>query len=803
MAQAAPLGLCPRCLLSLGFVEESGGSDRYVIGEKISEGGMGEVFLALDTTLDREVVLKFPSHELQKDGLARNQLLREARAAAALDHPFICKIYDAGELDGRAFIAMEFVRGSTLQELVSEGRLPVEKALEIGASIADALQAAHAGQFVHRDLKPGNIMLTPEGHPKVLDFGLATRSVGFASDSASTTATIEGSASGTLPYMAPEQLMGRTIDSRSDIFAFGVVIYELLTGTHPFRRSTPYATAEAIVHEEPVAPSSEVPGIQPGVDDIVMKLLAKRPRDRFQSAAEARKALLEQSQASSISNSTPPARSRILIPGSFLLLLFIVLLLALGPWSPFTTRVGPEAIRTLAVLPFENLSGDNELEYVADGMTDALILSLGRIQGFAKVVSRSSSMRYKDRNLALPEIAEELGVTGVVEGSVLLEGEKISIRARLIDAAHEIPLWGQAYEGDFEDIVSLQNEVARDIAEQIQVQLSAPERSRLAASPVVNVAAHKSYMRGVFSLNSRTRGGLEQAVRYFERTIRDAPEFAPAYAGLADAYSMMASTAYESKQPREIMPLAKKWAREALRLDDELSDAHSSLANASLSYDWDLEAAEVGFRRAIELNPNNSVAHVWYSLSLFALRKPEEALAEARIASELDPSSPLTLANLGRSFYYRRDYSMATRYYQEALGLDPNFRVASLGLALVHLAERDLDQAMRALKESFRDSEATLALLDVLDDARNAAQTPGTDPLESMRVRAGEMQVPSFYLAMAYLILEDRERAIDWLEVAVRERSEYVVYLNVDPAFEGLRAHPRFQRLLDGIGLDG
>ena len=551
----------------------------YKIIDKLGEGGMGEVFLAEDTSLDRKVALKFLPDFMQQDPVAEKRFLREAKSAAALDHPYICKIYEVGEEDGKSFISMEYVQGETLKDKLGKGPLPLKDALEKATEIAEALGAAHKQNIVHRDLKPSNVMLTPDGHVKVMDFGLA-KQLFTAGDVESQEQTITASLSktgmtlGTLAYMSPEQLRGRKVDTRSDIFSFGIVLYEMLSGTDPFKKPEPMETASSILKEGPPPLSRHVNEVPPLLEHTVKKMLAKEADQRYQSIHEVRTNLGELShQAADVARGewkVVPEQKGLRWTVSL-----AVILIALVGWWLFladTPSIAPGEITSIAVLPLDNLMGDPEQDYFVEGMHEALITELSKV-GALRVISRTSTVRYKGSDKSLPEIARELNVDALVEGSVLRSEETVRITAQLIALEPERHVWAENYQRELRDVLALQSEVARAIADQIQIAVR-PEEQRMASTGPVNPEAHDAFLQGRHFLQMRTKEAGEKAIQYFKEAIEKDPRYALAHAQLANAYWSMVEYYLP---PWEAMMPARAEALEALRLDDSLASISTAV----------------------------------------------------------------------------------------------------------------------------------------------------------------------------------------------------------------------------------
>lgn len=777
----------------------------YRILEKIGEGGMGVVYRAHDDRLARDVALKFLPPPLVADKAARDLLIREARAASALNHPNICTVYDIGRADGRDYIVMEFVKGAPLASQIREGGLPDETVIGYGEQIADALAHAHEHGIIHRDLKSSNIMITPDGRAKVLDFGLAKRSGTDRPPDQTTESfdTDDTPGAGTMHYTAPEILRGGRADARSDIWSLGVVLYEMVSGRRPFQGRTAYELSSDIMYH---APPSISPKNTPGLRPVIECCMAKSPVDRYPHAGEVRAALSLLRATTPLPQHPPtpalatpavsrPRRSWVFVTGAL-----CVVLLALGGWAWFRERAGavvsPATIHSLAVLPLENVSGDPSEEFFAEGMTDELTTQLAEISSL-RVISRTSVMQYKDSKKSLPEIAKNLRVDAVVEGSVLRSGNRVRITAQLIQAETDKHLWARSYEGDARDVLGLQRNVAQEIANEVKARLTPEEQKRLSTARTVNPVAHEAYLKGVY-LDSGSEADQRRAKEYFEQAIRVDPNYAPAYAGLAEFY-------WSGLQlpPRDSMPLAKENALKALNLDGDLVLAHLELAAIDFYADWDWAGAEKEFHRALELNPGDAEGHRVYSFFLAALGRRVEALAQVRTAQDLDPLSTSTQITAGFILYYAGQYDSAIAQCRSVLELDPSSAGAYDCLGASYLAKGMYQEAIaasrRATDLSGSDPTRTFGL------ARGYA-VAGRKPdalaiLARLRAQASSRYVPPYFFAVIYAALGQKDEAFYWLNKAVSQRDHFLAWLKVDPAVDSLRSDPRFAEILKQVGL--
>jgi len=799
----------------------------YRILEKLGGGGMGVVYKAEDSTLGRQVAVKFLPEEWSKDRQALERFKREARAAAALNHPNICTIHEIGEHEGQPFLVMELLEGETLKQRVSAKPLKVNEIVDLAIPLALALEAAHAKGIVHRDIKPANIFLTQEGQAKILDFGLAkvARAGGPSSvtDVSTESLTAPGVVAGTVQYMSPEQALGEPVDARTDLFSFGSVLFEMATGRVPFPGSTLGETIAHILHSQPEAMgrfNSEVPA---ELERITLKCLEKKPEERYQSAKELRvdlqrlkrdtesgrvgAGLVPAAEAGAVVRTRAgrprgaPLRKRwiVAIVGAAAMVVAAVLIARnvgglrdrlLGP-------VGPPRIESLAVLPLENLMGDPQQEYFADGMTEELTTELSKI-GALKVISRTSAMQYKGAKKPLPQIARELGVQGVVEGSVMREGNTVRITVQLIDAPTDKHLWAESYQREMHGVLTLTAEVARAIAGEIKVRVTPEEQVRLARARPVNPEAYEAYLKGKFYLNKMTPEGFEKGLAYMQQAIDKDPASPLPYAGLALSYSIIGH-----ERDVHAFERARAAARKAEELGGEpLAEMYAALGMIELLSDWDYAAAEKDLRRAMELDPSIGQAHRNYSWYLFLIGRRDEALAEMRRAQEVEPLTPLFFADRGWQYWWAGQNDKAIEEARKSLELDPNFNEGLYVLGVMYAEKGMYAEAIAAhQKMGAVDPDWRWGL------ARTYAQAGRKD--EARRVLAkflGEKPKPTgawagWFLAEIYAALGEKDEAFRWLEAAYKERHSFLPWLADNPAYAPLRSDPRFQDLVRRMNL--
>ena len=767
----------------------------YRILEQIGSGGMGVVYRAVDERLHREVALKVLPPGLLADESSRKRFHREALALSRLSHPRICVVHDFNTQDGVDFLVMELLHGGTLADRLLDGPLPENEAVRIGAQIAEALEAAHEAGVVHWDLKPGNIMVTERGDVKVLDFGLARRLRGFDSTASSLSSTgTQEAIAGTIPYMAPEQLAGGQTDARVDLWALGVVLYETITGRRPFQGESPMALASDILHRQPARPRSVRRSIAPWLEAVILRCLRKKPAERYPTASAV---LLDLHRARGPARPMPTLRM-VALPILATALAIGVGALLLARVIPLPWPERPTRILSIAVLPLENLSGKPDQEYFVDGMTDEITNALAQV-GALRVISRTSAMQFKGKQMSLPAIARELKADAIVQGTVRETPDVVLISAQLVDGATDRYLWAQNFQRAHENVLALQNEIARSIAEQIRIQVTPEERVRLAAAPIIDARAHDAYLRGRFFYNqSYTADDLGRAMKEYRQAIAIDPAYARAYAGLAETYCQLSSTVLPAG---EAMPKAQAAAERALEIDTTLASAHASLAYVQAFYNWNWKEGERGFRRALELGPSEATTHQNYGYLLNNLGRFEEAKAELRRAAELDPLSTFISTQQLYPLYASRHYDEVIAAAGKVLEADSNAAVARFVRAQAYLGKGDRGVAYREIEKAYASDPqpgflAYLGYISGILGQRSRA-------LEIMRELAHPKSgryVQPYMMAVVSIGLGDKTRAFSWIRKGIEERSEETAYIKVDPIMEPLRSDPRYRQIMRLIG---
>jgi serine/threonine protein kinase/tetratricopeptide (TPR) repeat protein len=748
----------------------------YRVVDKLGQGGMAEVYLVEDVQLGRQVALKMLPVDAgaDRDCLARFE--REARILSRLNHPNIMTVHDVLTCDSRSYIVTEYIEGESLRERLSRSRLEATEAVEIAIQIAEALAAAHAAGIVHRDLKPENTMIRLDGYVKVLDFGIAkamsmSPSVNTRVPTVSRAGTQPGVIIGTFRYMSPEQARGQEVDQRTDIFSLGILMHEMIRGEPPFPGETPSDVVAALLGREPTPLGTGGLAVSAELERIVGKALRKDRAERFQRVED--------------------------------------LLVDLKAWRKGEKNSGPTSLRgkkeidSLAVLPLRNQNGDPATEYLCEGITETIIIGLSRLPQL-QVMSRSAAFRYKGTTSDPFSVGRELGVKAVLTGGLFQLGDALRLTLELVDVGSGVGLWGESYNRKLADIFALQDEIAREVTKKLELTLSRDDQKGLLSRQTQNVEAYQEYLRGRHSWNQRTPSGLGKSKEHFEKAIGTDPSYGRAYAGLADSYAILGMAEYGVFLPSEAMPRARAAAAQAKELDPALrGQAGTTLAHLAAFYDWRWEEAEKGFEEAIRLDPSYPYSHHWYALYLAALGRFEQAIDEEQRARELDPLSLIINKNIGTIYYYARENAKAIEAYRKALRIDPDFVRTHYFLALSLLAEDEIAQAVSELERAVDLGGESAVFLGTLGHAtaRVGDEARARRILDTLEHRGRVSFVPALNRALVHIGLGDHDAAFDALELAYRERSSWLVSLQVEPLFDSLRTDARLSDLERRMGL--
>jgi serine/threonine-protein kinase len=774
---------------------------RYHLALPWGAGGMGEVYCALDTLLDREVAVKILAAHLTGNPQAMRRFEREAKTVAALSHPNIVALHDFGTQQGVSYAVMELLRGETLRSHVSLGALPWRKAVGIAKEIADGLSAAHEKGITHRDLKPENIFLTSDGRTKILDFGLAQVKPVLAAQQLSSASTethisVQGEVLGTIGYMSPEQLRGESASAASDIFSFGCVLYEMVAGQRAFKRPSAMETNAAILRDDPPALPKAMKDTPADLEKVISRCLAKNPADRFQSARDLAFAL--GTISSSSGSETSLVRHKSIAWHKIAPLATVILILVLGLVLALYLFSGSQKYTSLVVMPFDNGSSDPNMDYLSDGITESIINSLSQLPQL-RVIPRTTAFSYKGRGIDLKKLGRELGVKAVATGKASLSGGTLVVQADLVDIATGSQIWGEKYNRDLSNIFVVQEEIARRISEKLALRLTDEQQKRLIKRYTQDAEAYQLYMKGRYHLETRTRDGITRAIDYFKQAIARDTKYALAYAGLADSYIVMESPV----PPGETMLKAKNAATMALDLDNTIAEAHTSLAAVRLLYDWDWPAAESGFKQAIELNEGYPTAHHWYAQYLTAMARHDEALAQIRRAQELDPHSLIINKDVAWHYYCARLFDQAIGQAKNTLDLDSTYEQAHALLGRAYVKKMMFAEATEELQKSIAlvGSANSKALLGYAY-AASGRVLDAQQILRTLPEIAKDQYVSPIYVAAINGELGYKEQAFMQLEKAYADRAGSLIHLNVNPMLDSLRTDARFHSLVARLKLD-
>jgi len=783
----------------------------YLIRSQLGEGGMGQVYLAEDTTLKRKVALKVLAPFDHDDREARKRLLREARAAASLDHPNICAIYEVGEQHDGGYIAMQYVEGETLAERLCRQPIPLEEVLQIATQVAAALIAAHEHNVIHRDIKPANLMITSRGDVKVLDFGLAKAvpTSGQPADTTKILLTQPGAIVGTVPYMSPEQLRGDHLDVRTDIFSFGATLYEMLKGKPPFARHSVPETMAAILEHEPE------PVMVADFEPIVSKCLAKDRRQRYQTAAELLTDLQDlhhrlgdsgksERRTELMTKPTPPphvslltdlaARWRIVLFGAI-----AIFGLALGLYVYATRDHQLPAIDSLAVLPFQNQSGNPNIEYLSDGISEALINSLTELRQL-RVIARTTTFRYKGKDIDPLQIGRDLKVRSVLTGSVRQAGDNLAIQVDLVDAATGSELWGHEYERKASDLLSVKQAIAREVSDTLRLRLSGDEQKQLTKRDTTSGESFQFYLQGRYYWNKRTPDSLKKAIEEFQEAIDRDPSFALGYVGLADAY--VSQEHYSGMASKETLPRARAAVDRALAIDNSLAEAHTTSA-AIYQREWRWAETQDELKRAISLNPNYPTAHHFYAYYLYIRRQFDDAAREISRAHELDPLSPVISENLSMVELLKGNVDSAIEQGEKTIALDPKFADAHYVLAFAYLKRGRAPEATAEFQKAVELSNRAATYLGnlgycyALTDRRAEALAIAKE----LEEKFSHDEASGLFVAAVYAGLGDKDKAFTWLNKDFQQHSGQLPTVAWRPLFESLHSDHRYTELVKSMGL--